>query len=101
MDVLNTYGGGTDTVLIMFGIFGFVAGIAALSYGFVEAEVPALILGVLAVIVGIAAIVSSDTPIRHEVTIRPGHVIDATKYDVIEQRGAIYVIEEREQTEAK
>lgn len=102
MDVLNTYGGGgTDPVLIMFGIFGFVVGIAALFYGFVEAEFPAIILGVLAVVVGIAAIVSADTPVRHEITLRPGHVIDAAKYEVIEQRGAIYVIEEREQTEAK
>ncbi|WP_143758993.1 hypothetical protein [Paenibacillus odorifer] len=36
------------------------------------------------------------TPINHEVTLRPGGVIDAVKYDIIEQRGAIYVIEERE-----
>lgn len=39
------------------------------------------------------------TPIRHEVTLRPGHVIDATKYEIVEQRGKIYVIEEREAAE--
>ncbi|SDW24527.1 hypothetical protein SAMN05518848_101773 [Paenibacillus sp. PDC88] len=34
-----------------------------------------------------------DITIRHEVTLQPGHVIDATKYEVVKSRGDIYVIE--------
>lgn len=38
-------------------------------------------------------------PIRHEVTLEPGAIIDASKYVIVEQRGEIYVIEEREEGE--
>lgn len=51
------------------------------------------------ILVGMLALFNANEPVRHEVTLRPGHVIDAAKYEVIEQRGAIYVIEEREVSE--
>jgi len=39
------------------------------------------------------------TPVRYEVTVNPGHVIDAARWETVEQRGEIYVIQERKNTE--
>lgn len=36
------------------------------------------------------------TPTKYEVILREGYVIDATRYEIVEQRGKIYVIQERE-----
>ncbi|WP_427050414.1 hypothetical protein [Paenibacillus sp. TC-CSREp1] len=99
MDVLNTYGGGTDTVLIVLGVIMCIVGLTVLIAGFAAVETPPLVLGGLMMLVGLFAIASANSPVRHEVTLRPGHVIDAAKYEVIDQRGAIYVIEEREVSE--
>lgn len=102
MDVLNTTGGGSIGLFLFLGIAVFGAGIYAAyyvidaiksrAYGFaaifVAYTVIALFIGLL--------LLNDKEPIRHEVTLRPGHVIDATKYEIVEQRGKIYVIEERE-----
>jgi len=99
MDVLNTYGGGTDAVLILLGIMGCAFGLIILIGGVAAIETPPVVIGLLMIFVGLFAIFNANQPVRHEVTLRPGYVIDAAKYEVIEQRGAIYVIEEREVSE--
>lgn len=99
MDVLNTYGGGTDGVMIAIGVIAVLVGLIVLACGIVAVETPPLVLGGLMVIVGLFAFATANPPVRHEVTLRPGHVIDAAKYEVIKQRGEIYVIEEREVSE--
>lgn len=96
MDVLNTYGGVIDSgaviLVILFGLLAlfFLVGAIVTKEGVLIALTVALIFA--------TALTASNlrAPITHEVTLRPGGVIDAVKYDIIEQRGAIYVIEERE-----
>ncbi|WP_339273786.1 hypothetical protein MKY59_21565 [Paenibacillus sp. FSL W8-0426] len=105
MDVLNTYGGGPELAAVILGIiFGcFVFYGVYLICEAVAADEPILVvLGVLvtlACVIMSATLVSMEAPVRHEVTVRQGHVLDAAKYEVIEQRGEIYVIEEREVSE--
>ncbi|WP_434750216.1 hypothetical protein [Paenibacillus amylolyticus] len=99
MDVLHTYGGGTDVVLIVIGVIACIVGLVVLIAGITAVETPPLVLGGLMMLVGLFAFAAANQPVRHEVTLRPGHVIDAAKYEVIDQRGAIYVIEEREVSE--
>lgn len=41
------------------------------------------------------------SPVRYEVTLAPGVILDASKYVIVEQRGDIYVIEEREDAKAE
>lgn len=105
MDVLNTTGGGADVGLIFLGILGGMLTIliAYLTYDLVRGRywflaLVALILTTITALIS-CAIFFTETPIRHEVTLRPGHVIDAQKYEIVEQRGKIYVIEEREVAE--
>lgn len=97
MDVLNTTGGDFHNVAFVIGIcvcvFGVVLAIAA---GVSDKSGTAFIFGIIYLIGGLLLVIFSKEPHRHEVTLRPGHVIDATKYEIVEQRGKIYVIEERE-----
>ncbi|RCX22916.1 hypothetical protein DFP94_101505 [Fontibacillus phaseoli] len=105
MDVLNTFGGGSAPVLVLLGMF--LLGVAVFTFCFVIAAVNddsygfVAIFAVLAVVaVNIAALCFNlREPVQHEVTLRPGYVIDAAKYEIVEQRGQIYVIEEREGAE--
>ncbi|WP_103110224.1 hypothetical protein [Brevibacillus reuszeri] len=102
MDVLYTETG-FDAVSRVFFVLGFILTIVAWflamlwslsadSKGVVTFIVAAVFFGCMTWVAHEAA----DTYTRHEVTLRPGHVIDATKYEIVEQRGKIYVIEERE-----
>lgn len=103
MDVLNTYGGevtgpqdgwavffGVCTMVFVIAAIGFIAdraiGLAALS----------MVMVCVMLFATIHALETRSEPVRHEVTLREGYVIDAEKYEIIEKRGAIYVIEERE-----
>ncbi|QOT13763.1 hypothetical protein JNUCC32_31240 (plasmid) [Paenibacillus sp. JNUCC32] len=105
MDVLNTTGGGLSAPQIIVAICTAILSIllwAVGLYSLIRKEtgnaagnlICAILIG------GVTLLVLADDngrePIRHEVTLRPGHVIDATKYEIVEQRGKIYVIEERE-----
>lgn len=101
MDVLNTTGGDFHIFAFVFGIFACLFGVGLAIAAGVEknksgGEFMALTFGIIYLIGGLLLVILSKEPIRHEVTLRPGHVIDATKYEVVEQRGKIYVIEERE-----
>ena len=102
MDVLNTYGGGYTPALIVLGVFFIGVAILALYYAidavFDDFYGFAAIFALFMVLSTLIAVLFFTThqPVRHEVTLRQGYVIDATKYEVIEQRGEIYVIEERE-----
>lgn len=103
MDVLNTYGGGIDYSVgsIVYGIFVFLAFAAVAVIGWLAQErlwsgFFALMALLGAALIVVSVVYPDQVPITHEVTLRPGGVIDAVKYDIIEQRGAIYVIEERE-----
>lgn len=102
MDVLNTYGGGPEWALV--GLGGMIIGVGAYGLFFTvivlrerEYGFGALLgaLSLFGMIIG-GCFTFAEAPIRHEVTLHQGHVIDAVKYEVIEQRGEIYVIEERE-----
>jgi hypothetical protein len=102
MDVLNTYGGevsaGAITGAVIFGILALVGVVVAVFTYKARAAGGSLLFGLLAVWLGALSFffAAVPDPIRHEVTLREGFVIDATKYEIIEQRGAIYVIKERE-----
>ncbi|WP_339811185.1 hypothetical protein MKY63_00835 [Paenibacillus sp. FSL R7-0189] len=103
MDVLNTYGGVVDYSVgsIVYGSFVFLvfAGISVIGWRMGERLWPTIfaILSLLGALLIVLSVLKPDyIPITHEVTLRPGGVIDARKYDIIEQRGAIFVIEERE-----
>lgn len=105
MDVLNTTGGGVDPDAILFGILmGAIAFIGACTT-YERVIERHWFLGLVAFIFTAIATVMAyamfyvEVPVRHEVTLRPGYVIDAAKYEVIERRGKIYVIEEREAAE--
>lgn len=105
MDVLNTYGGGTEWAVVVLGImfFGLAAYVIysafdAISDGFYFFGIVFWVCAVISIVLGLV-MVNQKAPVSHEVTLRPGYVIDAAKYEVIEQRGAIYVIEEREVSE--
>ncbi|ETT41588.1 hypothetical protein C162_25985 [Paenibacillus sp. FSL R7-269] len=104
MDVLNTYGGGVtyDVFTIVVGsviflLFGMLAvmGWSTKEYGMGVIFTLLALVGLLGVV--FSAVYPEPVAVRHEVTLRPGSVIDAQKYDIVEQRGAIFVIEERTQ----
>lgn len=96
MDVLNTYGGGIDVSMVVFAILFLVLALFLFVIACAGDEEFAFYLGLVCALFSILSAVSTHEPVRHEVTLRPGYVIDATKYEVVEQRGEIYVIEERE-----
>jgi hypothetical protein len=101
MDVLNTTGGGLRAeaiVLAALFILGAVV-IFAISAALARTKevinaIGSFLFGVVICAIGVGFLYAdgSEAPIRHEVTLRPGHVIDATKYEIVEQRGKIYVI---------
>ena len=95
MDVLNTYGGGIDSGAVILVIFLGLLALFFLVGAIVTKD--ALFIALTIVLIFGAALMASDlrAPVTHEVTLRPDGVIDARKYEIIEQRGAIYVIEER------
>ncbi|MMZ60160.1 hypothetical protein D1872_222350 [compost metagenome] len=97
MDVLNTYGGGINEGVLLIAILAGLLGSFLFIGGMVEDGPVEVLFGILLAAIAIAAGMHTHEPVRHEVTLRPGHVIDAAKYEVIEQRGRIYVIEEREE----
>jgi Na+/melibiose symporter-like transporter len=104
MDVLNTTGGEYIPELVFLAIFGgvlalvlIIIAIAMIDQG--EDGLGALVAGIFIGLLAAVLLYNAKDPIRHEVTLRPGHVIDATKYEIVEQRGKIYVIEEREASE--
>ncbi|WP_342480441.1 hypothetical protein NST07_25850 [Paenibacillus sp. FSL L8-0340] len=103
MDVLNTFGGGVRydvftiaSAAVFLVIFGILAAVAwsAKERGSGVLFASLALVGLLGVVFN--AVYPEPVAVRHEVTLRPGGVIDAVKYDIIEQRGQIYVIEERE-----
>lgn len=102
MDVLNTYGGEFHVVLVVIAV---TLGLLALLAFYVyitdnSADAPiALVIGLVLTFFMFASVANVKEPVRHEVTLRPGYIIDATKYEIVEQRGEIYVIEEREGSE--
>ncbi|WP_010495031.1 hypothetical protein [Paenibacillus elgii] len=105
MDVLNTYGGVVEPGNIAAGILFAImaAGLLVLAYlelakAYQGSAVVSIALAVLYAVLYVWAI-TDKSPIRYEVTLREGAVIDATKYEVVERRGKIYVIQERRSTE--
>lgn len=97
MDVLNTYGGGLDGLAVFLVIVAGLFAIVLFAIAFEEIELGAFLAGLVCAAFAVVIGLNAHEPVRHEVTLRPGHVIDAAKYEVIEQRGQIYVIEEREE----
>ena len=99
MDVLNTYGGGVDAHFVILAIICGLLTLLAISAAIGTDDFALLLLGVVLGVVTIFLATNAREPIRHEVILRPGYVIDAAKYEIIEQRGQIYVIEEREEAQ--
>lgn len=95
MDVLNTYGGETDVFLIVLVIILGAVAAAFLISAFLTDEPVLFLPMIVCALFALAAWSTASEPLTHEVTLRPDGVIDARKYEIIEQRGAIYVIEER------
>lgn len=106
MNVLNTYGGGVDYSVgsIVYGVIEFLL-FATLSFVSWRTRdrvwaVSFLLTSLLgAFLIGASVARPEPVPVRHEVTLQPDGVIDATKYTIVEHRGEIYVIEEREADE--
>ena len=99
MDVLNTTGGEFSVSALVLALIFIVLGIALIAIAIITDEIWATAVGSALLVGGIIVLTYVTPPIRHEVTLRPGHVIDAAKYEVVEQRGKIFVIEEREEGE--
>ncbi|MFD1270651.1 hypothetical protein ACFQ3Y_24890 [Paenibacillus motobuensis] len=99
MDVLNTYGGSTSGLVVFLAIILGIIAIAILIFAIIEVETFGIFIGLCLAIFAIVLAFKAHEPVRHEVTLRPGYVIDAAKYKLIEQRGQIYVIEERKGAE--
>ncbi|WP_178023047.1 hypothetical protein [uncultured Paenibacillus sp.] len=97
MDVLYTYGGGINTAALLLTLFVGILALITIIAGFADNDLGALLFGTIGAGITILLAFYVHEPVRHEVTLRPGYVIDATKYEVVEQRGQIYVIEERKE----
>jgi len=74
-------------------LLGLVASIAA-------REIVPIVVSII-IVVGCIAGISTlvfipGVPLRYEVTLKQDAVIDATKWEIISQRGEIYVIEAKE-----
>jgi hypothetical protein len=105
MDVLSTSGGGISgwvvfatiffVIMALLFIFAMAASMHDGEYGWAF-----VCIAFTAAFLLFASLAYADRhePVRHEVTLRDGGVIDALKYDVIEQRGKVIVIEERKVT---
>ncbi|MFW5434318.1 hypothetical protein [Paenibacillus apiarius] len=108
MEIINTNSGSPVVepsfwiiiLLILGAALGVTLFLAALEGGsfFVS------LLGLIIIVIAVTALAGGAanretgelTPIKYEVLLHESSVIDATKYEVIEQRGKIYVIQERE-----
>ncbi|MFD0587608.1 hypothetical protein ACFQZE_06310 [Paenibacillus sp. GCM10027627] len=95
MEILNTVTTETSSS-VPFWIF--IVGVILLIIGilFLEQKEGA---GILPLLIGGALIfgslmVDTGTEIQHEVILKDGYVLNATKYEIIEQRGRIYLIKE-------
>lgn len=106
-NVLNTTGGGIDGgaifAIVLFAIFAFI--FVWLTYEFVKGRESQAFFTAFAAVVFVVLTIFAYTirfePVRYEVTVKDGHVIDAALWEIVEQRGQIYVIEERTQPEAE
>ena len=107
--VLNTFvissaiGSGTFILMIAVCLFlGLIAGLAVWDGKVVPAIISSLLCTALGVVVIVATSVNEEDVVRYEVTVSEEvNLTDFTeRYKIIEQRGDIYVIEERtEETE--
>jgi len=108
-DVLNTLGGGTVTDIadwvVLVKVLLFLTALIALLLAHIIEDVPTGIVGAVALLVLIFFAISGvgetevPEPVRYEITVKDGHVIDASRWNIVEQRGQIYVIEERKVSE--
>ncbi|WP_028559802.1 hypothetical protein [Paenibacillus pinihumi] len=108
--VLNTLGGGVTMELygwamFLIGFLGIVGGASLLSG--LEEESGGMVSFGLCFLVIVGVLIFSGVakhevpqPTRYEVTVNPGHVIDAARWEIVEQRGEIYVIQSRKGADA-
>jgi len=110
VEIINTLGGAPISEVTFWGyvlFFLLMLGVALVFFSFDEGDLLCFLFGVVTVIVVIVLFVNGVgtqetdrlTPTKYEVLLREGAVIDATKYEIIEQRGKIFVIQEREASE--
>ncbi|MCU6709321.1 hypothetical protein M6D81_11445 [Paenibacillus sp. J5C_2022] len=106
LNVLNEMGGGPSAAAIVLAVMYALMAAGCLFYAFkLSAERETFFatgITALAILCGAASVLwfaDRIEPIRYEVTVQPGHVIDAARWEIVEQRGEIYVIEEREVAE--
>lgn len=87
--------------------FLLLIGVASIFFSLAEGEPACFLFGVVLVSIAMTLVLNGVgtretdklTPTKHKVLLRDGAVIDATKYEIIEQRGKIYVVQEREASE--
>ncbi|MHA7962846.1 hypothetical protein ACX93W_01790 [Paenibacillus sp. CAU 1782] len=106
LDVLNTSGGGTVSepyelaalLAAVFIITAFVAGVTWLGSRRSTWRSATTAAAALALVIATIVFGRYDVPIpvEYEVIVQPGHVIDAARWEIVDQRGQIYVITERE-----
>lgn len=97
-NVLNETAGHHDLIVlgvvlaVVAGLL-MILGVACISTGDMDGIGIVIIALLVALFSGLAF--SSTQSTRYEVTLKPGAVIDATRWDIVEHRGEIYVIQER------
>jgi hypothetical protein len=106
LDVLNTTGGGTvsepyEWAAIMAAVFTIMAFISAVvwlgsrcsTWRSATTTVASIAVVTVTIIFGRYDV---PVPVEYEVTVQPGHVIDGARWEIVDQRGQIYVITARE-----
>ena len=102
MEILHSYEHISDKALatiIFLLIFTAIMMIVAICATHDKEAVLPVILAAVTLVFVVVVLTCVPPDKYHEVTLRDDHVIDATKYEIIEQRGQIYVIREREASE--
>lgn len=99
-EVLNTYGGGIEWWDVVCAVLLMLCGVLMF---YVAAEENTASKTFAPVSIGLVFTVISlwllfdipKTEVKYEITLKPNQIIDATKWEIVEQRGDIYVITER------
>lgn len=100
MEILNTIEAEFSIGLVVLGVLLIIIAVLLLLGAILESVWDGGAFGILLLVFAILLLVHNGHGTRHEVIIAdPDYVIDATKYEIIDQRGDIIVIEERGEKE--
>ncbi|MFL1672622.1 hypothetical protein [Paenibacillus dendritiformis] len=107
MEILNTIDGSPviETVpqlacplliIASIGLFLAMAAILAETIGIAIIGLILMVFSIICFVTGVADQETGRTPTRYEVILKDGYILDATKYEMVEQRGKIFVVQKRE-----